>query len=83
MTSVSFLMTTSGKWSTQDKVKYAKKTVRYMQYAYTRYGNLIDDHSADRSAKMVLSMTKILSKQSRIVFITEFFNFLKYLRIAI
>lgn len=57
--------------------KICKKTVRYMQYAWTTYGNLIDDHSADRSAKMVLSMTKILSKQSRIVFIIEFFEFLK------
>ena len=57
-----------------------KKQVRYMQYAWTTYGNLIDDHSADRSAKMVLSMTKILSKQSRVVFIIfiiEFFQFLK------
>ena len=54
-----------------------QKKVRYMQYAWTTYGNLIDDHSADRSAKMVLSMTKILSKQSRIVFIIEFFEFLK------
>ena len=57
--------------------KICKKTVRYMQYAWTTYGNLIDDHSADRSAKMVLSMTKILSKQSRIVFIIEFYEFLK------
>ena len=57
--------------------KICKKIVRYMQYAWTTYGNLIDDHSADRSAKMVLSMTKILSKQSRIVFIIEFYEFLK------
>ena len=57
--------------------KICKKIVRYMQYAWTTYGNLIDDHSADRSAKMVMSMTKILSKQSRIVFIIELFQFLK------